>query len=94
QILGYLRTTLIAIDPHSGVVHGYLEGKEDSLPLHRDVESLAYCLTEFRKLQGAHAHGDGTGAIVHRFRQAVTAFGTTPLQDDESEWNTILDGIW
>ncbi|MFE4607975.1 SUKH-4 family immunity protein [Streptomyces niveus] len=98
QTLGYLRTTLIVVDPDSGAVHGYPEGEEDSLPLHRDVESLAYCLTEFRKLQDAHAHGDDTEAIVHRFREAVTAFDAAPLEDDESEWNTILDeildGIW
>ncbi|MFH8737704.1 MULTISPECIES: SUKH-4 family immunity protein [unclassified Streptomyces] len=98
QTLGYLRTTLIVIDPDSGAVHGYPEGEEDSLPLHRDVESLAYCLTEFRKLQDAHAHKDNTEVIVHHFREAVTAFDATPLEDDESEWNTILDeildGIW
>ncbi|GHA18999.1 hypothetical protein GCM10010389_66090 [Streptomyces echinoruber] len=96
--LGYLRTTLLVIDPESGKVHAYAEGEEDSLVLHRDVESLAFCLTEFRKLLDARAQGGDTAALVRRFREAVTSFDPSPLEDVESEWNVmiaeILDGMW
>jgi hypothetical protein len=98
QTLGYLRTTLIVVDPATGAVYGYPEGEEDCIPLHRDVESLAFCLSELRKLQDSSAQGGGREEIAHRFRQAVTAFDPTPLQHEESEWNTILeeflDGMW
>ncbi|MFD8804068.1 SUKH-4 family immunity protein [Streptomyces sp. NPDC059597] len=97
-VLGYLRTTLLAIDPESGEVHAYMEGDEDSVLLHHDVESLAFCLTEFRKLLDARGPGIDLEAVVHRFREAVTSFDPTPLENEESEWNImleeILDGMW
>ncbi|MEU0071195.1 SUKH-4 family immunity protein [Streptomyces sp. NPDC006332] len=91
--LGYLRTTLVVIDPDSGNVHAYPEGEEESLVLHRDVESLAYCLTEFRKLLDARAQGSDAEAAVHQFREAVTGFDSLPLEDEDSEWNTMLEEI-
>ncbi|MYQ46647.1 hypothetical protein GTW40_16555 [Streptomyces sp. SID4985] len=91
--------TLLVLDPDSGEVHAYPEGKENSVILHRDVESLAFCLTGFgRLLDARQPDGDDDEARVHRFRETVTAFDATPLQDGESEWNTmlaeILDGMW
>lgn len=52
--LGYLFTSLIALDPASAKVYGFPEGSSDYLPLLRDVESLVYALIEFRKLEVDH----------------------------------------
>lgn len=53
-MLGYLFTSLIALDPTSGKVYAFPEGSSGYIPLHRDVESLVYALVEFRKLEVDH----------------------------------------
>ncbi|MFJ2438057.1 SUKH-4 family immunity protein [Streptomyces anulatus] len=69
--LGYLFTSLIALDPASGKVYAFPEGSSGHLPLHRDVESLVYALIEFRRLEVGHdsdvepvAGGAGTRHLV------------------------------
>ncbi|GAA2349499.1 SUKH-4 family immunity protein [Streptomyces kunmingensis] len=98
QMFGYLRTTLVVVAPETGTVHGYPEGEEDSVPLHRDVESLAFCLTELRRLQDAYSQGGDTDVLATRFRDAVNAFDDLPLGEEESEWTIMLeeftDGMW
>ncbi|MFI0237581.1 SUKH-4 family immunity protein [Streptomyces sp. NPDC016845] len=98
QVLGYLRSTLITVDPATGTVHGYAEGEDDSTPLHRDVESLAFTLTELRKLLDAYDQGGDTEALATRFQGAVNAFDALPLSEEESEWTIMLeefvDGMW
>lgn len=90
-VLGYLRTTLVVLDPATGAVHGYVEGDDDSIVLHRDVESLAFCLTGLRKLQDAAKNGEDHDALATRFRDAVNAFDALPLDHEESEWSVLLD---
>ncbi|MEU7729170.1 SUKH-4 family immunity protein [Streptomyces sp. NPDC040724] len=38
--IGYLFTSLLALDPASGRVHAFAEGAVDYIELHRDIESL------------------------------------------------------
>ncbi|MEU6765743.1 SUKH-4 family immunity protein [Streptomyces sp. NPDC046853] len=96
--LGYLRTTLVVLDPVTGAVHGYIEGDDDSIVLHRDVESFAFCLTELRRLQDAGERGEGCAEVAARFREAVNGFDALPLDCEESEWSVMLDefasGMW
>ncbi|MFP8962062.1 SUKH-4 family immunity protein [Streptomyces nanhaiensis] len=96
--LGYLRTALIVLDPRSGAVHAYAEGEIESHPLHRDIESFAFCMIQFRRLRDARSADTDVALLVQRFRESVTAHDSTPFQYEDSEWNLILDeirdGIW
>ncbi|MFD4177616.1 SUKH-4 family immunity protein [Streptomyces anulatus] len=96
--LGYLFTSLIALDPASGKVYAFPEGSSGYLLLHRDVESLVYALIEFRKLEVDHDSDVDPEELSARFRETVGAFDSTPFADDESQWNRSLEelehGIW
>lgn len=76
--LGYLFTSLIALDPASGKVYAFPEGSSGYLPLHRDVESLVYALIEFRKLEVDHDSDVDPEELSARFRKTVGAFDSTP----------------
>ncbi|MGA5474408.1 hypothetical protein ACPCUK_37370 [Streptomyces arboris] len=54
DLLGYLFTSPIAVDPTSRKVHAFSERSSAYIPLHRDVECLVYALVEFRKLEVDH----------------------------------------
>ncbi|MGW5867165.1 hypothetical protein ACWFRJ_33985 [Streptomyces sp. NPDC055239] len=68
-----------------------LDEDDDSVLLHRDVESFAFCLTELRTLQDAWKNGDDRDAVATRFRDAVNAFDQLPLDHGESEWSVMLE---
>ncbi|MEU9927347.1 SUKH-4 family immunity protein [Streptomyces anulatus] len=97
-MLGYLFTSLIALDPTSGKVYAFPEGSSGYIPLHRDVESLVYALVEFRKLEVDHDNDVDPEELSARFKETVGAFDPTPFADDESQWNLSLEelehGIW
>ncbi|MEC4018291.1 SUKH-4 family immunity protein [Streptomyces sp. H27-D2] len=97
QVLGYLPAALVVLDPASGKVYVFQESALDYQLMHRDIESLVYCLTEFRKLDDAYkeAYPDSPDveALVDNFQQAVNSVDLTPLSDQESEWNRILDEV-
>ncbi|WP_097883296.1 SUKH-4 family immunity protein [Streptomyces sp. st140] len=97
-MLGYLFTSLIALDPASGKVYAFPEGSSGYIPLHRDVESLVYALVEFRKLEVDHDNDVDPEELSARFKETVGAFDSTPFADDESQWNLSLEelehGIW
>ncbi|MFK0187954.1 SUKH-4 family immunity protein [Streptomyces rubiginosohelvolus] len=97
-MLGYLFTSLIALDPASGKVYAFPEGSSGYIPLHRDVESLVYTLIEFRKLEVDHDNDVDPEELSARFKETVGAFDSTPFADDESQWNLSLEelehGIW
>ncbi|MEV8071246.1 SUKH-4 family immunity protein [Streptomyces sp. NPDC085995] len=97
-LLGYLFTSLIALDPESGKVYAFPEGEPRHILLHRDVESLLSALIEFRKLETAHDEGADPHELAERFRQSVSAFDPTPFADEDSQWNLALEelehGLW
>jgi hypothetical protein len=97
-MLGYLFTSLIAVDPGSGKIFAFPEGAVGYIELHRDVESLVYALSEFRKLEVDHDNDMDPGELAQRFKQVVGAFDSTPFADEDSQWNLSLieleDGIW
>ncbi|GAA5077308.1 SUKH-4 family immunity protein [Streptomyces similanensis] len=97
-LLGYLFTSLIALDPASGKIYAFPEGETRHIVLHRDVESLLRALIEFRKLETAHDNGADPQELAEHFRQTVGAFDPTPFADEESQWNLALEelehGLW
>ncbi|MEU9441932.1 SUKH-4 family immunity protein [Streptomyces sp. NPDC048304] len=97
-VLGYLFTSLIALDPQSGKVYAFPESEEQYILLHRDLESLVFSLIEFRKLEVDHENDVDPAEIAERFRHVVGAFDPTPFADEESQWNLSLqeleDGMW
>ncbi|GHA18994.1 SUKH-4 family immunity protein [Streptomyces echinoruber] len=97
-LLGYLFTSLIALDPESGRVYAFPEGETEYILLHRDVESLLFALIEFRKLEVDHDNGVDPEELAERFRRIVGSFDPTPFADEESQWNLSLEelehGIW
>ncbi|SOD84661.1 SUKH-4 family immunity protein [Streptomyces sp. Ag109_G2-15] len=97
-VLGYLFTSLIALDPESGKVYAFPESEEQYILLHRDVESLLFSLIEFRKLEVDHDNDVDPEELAERFRQVVGAFDPTPFADEESQWNLSLEelenGLW
>jgi hypothetical protein len=98
-VLGYLVTALVVLDPRAGTVHVYPEGEVESRLLHRDVESFVFTLCAFRKLIDAYTEDeDQVEESAYRFRQTVTAMDPTPLAEEETEWNRLLDevleGMW
>ncbi|MFD8909876.1 SUKH-4 family immunity protein [Streptomyces sp. NPDC059575] len=96
--LGYLFTSLIALDPRSGNVYALAESEDRYEILHRDLESLLFALIQFRKLEIDHDNGVDPEELSERFRQVVGAFDPTPFADEESQWNLSLEelehGIW
>jgi hypothetical protein len=97
--LGTLFTSIVALDPESGKVYGFPEGSWERVPLHRDVESLMFSLIEFRRIEDAHDAGEEEPEdLAERFRETVSEFDPTPFEDEESQWNVILEelenGIW
>ncbi len=97
-MLGYLFTSLVAVDPKSGRIYAFPEGSTGYIELHRDVESLVYALIEFRKLEVEHDNDADPEELSARFRQVVSAFDPTPFANEESQWNLSLEelehGIW
>lgn len=97
-MLGYLFTSLIAVDPASAKVYAFPEASDRHIELHRDVESLVYALVEFRKLEVDHDNDADPEALSARFKEVVGAFDPTPFAHEESQWNLSLEelehGIW
>ncbi|MEU6505170.1 SUKH-4 family immunity protein [Streptomyces sp. NPDC046942] len=97
-MLGYLFTSLIALDPLSGKVYSFPESESQYILLHRDVESLLFSLIEFRKLEVDHENNMDRTELAERFRRVVGAFDPTPFTDEESQWNLSLEefenGMW
>ncbi|MEV6397371.1 SUKH-4 family immunity protein [Streptomyces sp. NPDC051907] len=97
-MLGYLFTSLVAVDPKSAKVYAFPEGSTGCIELHRDVESLVYALVEFRRLEVDHDNDVDPEELSARFKQVVGTFDPTPFADDESQWNLSLEelehGMW
>ncbi|AYN43664.1 hypothetical protein D9753_15210 [Streptomyces dangxiongensis] len=97
-LLGYLFTSLIALDPLSGKVYAFPESEEEYILLHRDIESLQFSLVEFRKIEADHENDVDPEELAERFRRVVGAFDPTPFADEESQWNLALEelehGLW
>ncbi|MFE6132055.1 SUKH-4 family immunity protein [Streptomyces sp. NPDC056437] len=97
-MLGYLFTSLVAMDPKSARVYAFPEGSSGYVELHRDVQSLVYALIEFRKLEVDHDNDVDPEELAARFKQVVGAFDPTPFADEESPWNLSLEelehGLW
>ncbi|MFE3587224.1 SUKH-4 family immunity protein [Streptomyces niveus] len=98
RMLGYLFTSLVAVDPASGRVYAFLEGSAGYIALHRDVESLVYALVEFRKLEDDHDNDVDPEELSRRFKQVVGAFDPIPFAHEDSQWNLSLEelehGMW
>ncbi|MEV4191769.1 SUKH-4 family immunity protein [Streptomyces toxytricini] len=96
--LGYLFTSLLALDPVSGKVFAFAEGSSEPIELHRDIESLVFALIELRKVEIGHDEGVDPEILASRFRDSVGSFDPTPLADEESQWNLSMEelehGIW
>ncbi|MBT2439607.1 SUKH-4 family immunity protein [Streptomyces sp. ISL-36] len=96
--LGYLFTSLLALDPKSGKVYAFPEGAMDYIELHRDIESLVFALIELRKVEVDHDNDIDPEELAARFREVVGAFDETPFADEDSQWNLSLEelenGIW
>ncbi|KOV28338.1 SUKH-4 family immunity protein [Streptomyces sp. XY152] len=99
-VLAHFAASLITLDPESGKVYAFGEGEplDSYTQLHRDVESLAYALLLFKRFE-EHARDDaGIDEQVDRLRARIEAFDPLPFEDDQSQWNLVLDevaeGIW
>ncbi|WP_338490986.1 SUKH-4 family immunity protein [Streptomyces sp. SJL17-4] len=96
--VGYLFTSLLALDPKSGKIYAFPEGAVDYIELHRDIESLVFALIELRKVENDHESDAHPEELAARFREVVEAFDPTPFENDESQWNLSLEeleqGIW
>ncbi|WP_329027143.1 SUKH-4 family immunity protein [Streptomyces sp. NBC_00690] len=96
--LGYLFTSLLALDPATGKVYAFPEGSLGYIELHRDIESLAFALIELRKVEIDHDNDADPEDLATRFRETVEAFDPTPFTDEDSQWNLSLEeleqGIW
>ncbi|MGX1274887.1 SUKH-4 family immunity protein [Streptomyces phaeoluteigriseus] len=99
-VLGYLAASVIALDPHTGKVYAFGEGEPLNAytHLHRDTESLVYALNLFKKFDEQERDDADVEEQVEQLRAAVQDFDATPFEDDQSQWNLILDevleGIW
>ncbi|MDI7787904.1 MULTISPECIES: SUKH-4 family immunity protein [Streptomyces] len=87
-MLGYLFTSLIALDPTPGKVYAFPEGSDGYIPLHRDVESLVYALVEFRKLEIDHDYDVDPEELSARFKETADAFDPALFADDDSQWTS------
>ncbi|WP_314247034.1 SUKH-4 family immunity protein [Streptomyces kutzneri] len=96
--LGYLFTSLIALDPVSGTVYAFPEGAIGYVELHRDVESLVFALVELRKVETDRGNGVAPEVLAARFREVVGTFDPTAFADGESQWSLAVEelehGIW
>ncbi|MFA7767959.1 SUKH-4 family immunity protein [Streptomyces sp. NRRL S-448] len=96
--LGYLFTSLLALDPVSGTVYAFPEGAIGYVELHRDVECLVCALVELRKVETDRDNGVAPEALAARLREAVGTFDPTPFTDGESQWSLAVEelehGIW
>ncbi|MFD8909875.1 SUKH-4 family immunity protein [Streptomyces sp. NPDC059575] len=98
-VLGSLVTAVIVLGPETGTVHAYPGGEDKSQLLHRDIESFVFTLCAFRRLVDAYIEDEGEAAsYAYEFRQAVSEVDPTPLADEDTEWNRlleeVLDGMW
>lgn len=94
-VLGYFCHSLLALDPGSGKVYAFGEGValEDYIQLHRDVESLAYALTVFKKHDQLASDGNDRTQRVEEVRALIAAFDELPFDDEDSQWNMIFDEV-
>lgn len=103
-VLAYFAASLIALDPKTGRVYAFGEGEplDSYTELHADVESLVYSLHLFQQflqfLQHERDEGAELESRVESLRSRMSEFDSLPFQDDESQWNLVLeevlDGIW
>lgn len=100
-VLAYFASSVVALDPETGKVYAFGEGEplDSYTQLHRDVESLVYSLHQFQ-LFLKHERDDDAELEAHaeRLRSRITEFDAVPFENDESQWNLVLeeviDGIW
>ncbi|MCX5308202.1 SUKH-4 family immunity protein [Streptomyces sp. NBC_00160] len=96
--LGYLFTSLLALDPACGKVYAFPEGAIEYIELHRDIESLVFALIELRKVEIDHDIGADPEELATRFRECVEAFDPIAFADEESQWILSMEeleqGIW
>ncbi|MGK7235829.1 SUKH-4 family immunity protein [Streptomyces hygroscopicus] len=100
-VLGYFSASVIALDPESRKVYAFGEGEplDSYTQLHRDVESLVYALHLFKKFDDQERDDDaGIEEQVDQLRAQIEDFDTLPFENEQSQWNLILDevieGIW
>ncbi|WBO64625.1 SUKH-4 family immunity protein [Streptomyces camelliae] len=103
-VLAYFAASLIALDPETGKVYAFGEGEplDSYAELHTDVESLVYSLHLFQQFlqHERDERGEETEleARAESLRSRISEFDALPFQDDESQWNLVLeevlDGIW
>ncbi|WP_432060961.1 SUKH-4 family immunity protein [Streptomyces sp. S1] len=100
-VLGLFADTTLGLAPDSGTVYALGDGPAEMTyrPLHRDVESLVYALTEFETLrQTLEDHAEDTEERVDALRARITAFDPLPFADEDSPWHLtfeeVVDGIW
>ncbi|MEU0391876.1 SUKH-4 family immunity protein [Streptomyces sp. NPDC006208] len=100
-VLGMFADTTLALAPDTGTVYALGDGETQLVytAIHRDVESLVYCLTKFQILQQELEDGDeNTEERVDALRTAITEFDPLPFEDEDSQWHLtleeVIDGIW
>lgn len=100
-VLGHFTASVIALDPLTGKVYAFGEGEplDTYIQLHRDVESLVHALNLFKEFEEHRRDGQaGIDEQVEDLRTRMRAFDTTPFEDDQSQWNLVLDevieGVW
>ncbi|MBL3669694.1 SUKH-4 family immunity protein [Streptomyces sp. M2CJ-2] len=100
-VLGYFTASVIALAPLTGKVYAFGEGEplNTYTQLHRDVESLVHALNLFKEFE--ERQRDDQADIdeqVEDLRARIHAFDATPFEDDQSQWNLVLDevieGVW
>ncbi|GAA3818334.1 SUKH-4 family immunity protein [Streptomyces phyllanthi] len=99
-VLSYFAASVIALDPETGKVYAFGEGEplDSYVHLHRDVESLVYALFLFKKFEKSDHEDADVEEQVERLRAEIEAFDPLPFENDQSQWNLVLDevieGIW
>ncbi|WSQ08646.1 SUKH-4 family immunity protein [Streptomyces sp. NBC_01231] len=99
--LGDFEISAVVMDTHTGEVHQLAEGIMRPVPLHGDLSSLLYTITELTKIVGDLPEDyedddeflEGLGETLDALKSGISLHDPRPFGSEHNEWVEIVTNI-
>ncbi|GAA1279595.1 SUKH-4 family immunity protein [Streptomyces aureus] len=100
-LLGNFEISAIVADTQTGEVHQLAEGIMRPIPLHKDLSSLVYTITQLTKIVGSLPEDyeddeellEGLGETLDTLKSEIRLRDHRPFGDEHSEWVEIVTNV-